>query len=236
MGTNLDERMRTYDEDAFLMLSGIQHFYFCKRQWALIHVEQQWAENQATMEGNYLHERADDPFLAESRKKLLISRAVPISSRFLGLSGILDVLEFYQDEGGVAIPGKTGLWRPHIVEYKHGKPKKDLRDQVQLTAQVMCLEEQYHCKITQSAFYYHTGNRRQTVLITEELRRITKQLADEMHEIYQTGKTPKAEIKKNCQRCSLCDLCMPRLTKRKSSVNRYMQAHLAAQEEVCGNY
>lgn len=97
------------------MLSGIQHFYFCKRQWALIHVEQQWAENQATMEGNYLHERADDPFLAESRKKLLISRAVPISSRFLGLSGILDVLEFYQDEEGIFIPGKKQVCGGRIL-------------------------------------------------------------------------------------------------------------------------
>ena len=193
------------------MLSGIQHFYFCKRQWALIHVEQQWAENQATMEGNYLHERADDPFLVESRKKLFISRAVPISSKLLGLSGILDVLEFYQDDNGIPIVGKTGLWRPHIVEYKHGKPKKDLRDQVQLTAQVMCLEEQYHCKITQSAFYYHTENRRQTVLITEELRGITKQLADEMHEIHRTGKNAESRNKKESVKNALFMICVCRV-------------------------
>lgn len=236
MVTKFAGSVQTYDEDAFLMLSGIQHFYFCKRQWALIHVEQQWAENQATMEGNYLHERADDPFLVESRKNFFISRAVPVSSAFLGLSGILDVLEFHQDHNGIVIPGKTGLWRPHIVEYKHGKPKKDLRDQVQLTAQVMCLEEQYHCQIMQGSFYYHTVNRRQNVPITEELRQLTKQLADEMHEIYRTGKTPKAEVKKNCQKCSLYDLCMPRLTKRKSSVKHYMQAQINGQEERCENY
>ncbi len=81
--------MITYNEEDYLMLSGIQHFYFCKRQWALIHIEQQWAENQATMEGNYLHARVDDPFFRENRKNVIISRAVPVSSSVLGLSGIL---------------------------------------------------------------------------------------------------------------------------------------------------
>lgn len=223
--------MTTYEEDDYLMLSGIQHFYFCKRQWALIHIEQQWAENQATMEGNYLHELADDPFFTENRKNLLISRAVPVSSKVLGLSGILDILEFYKEEAGITLPGKDGYWRPHIVEYKHGKPKKDLRDQVQLTAQVMCLEEKFGCIISQSSFYYHAVNRRQTITITEELRQQVKALADEMHQLYQAGKTPKAEMNKNCPKCSLVEICMPRLTKRKSSVQNYIQAQIAVAEQ-----
>lgn len=116
--------MITYKEEDYLMLSGIQHFYFCKRQWALIHIEQQWADNQATMEGNYLHERADDPFFTESRKNIIISRAVPVSSSVLGLSGILDVLEFHKEESGVILPDKDGYWVPQIVEYKHVNLKR----------------------------------------------------------------------------------------------------------------
>lgn len=218
--------MITYNEEDYLMLSGIQHFYFCKRQWALIHIEQQWAENQATMEGNYLHARVDDPFFRENRKNVIISRAVPVSSSVLGLSGILDALEFHQAESGIELSGKEGSWLPQIVEYKHGKPKKDLCDQVQLTAQVICLEEKFNCQITQSAFYYHEINRRQTVLITDELRQLVKTLADEMHRLYQLGETPKAEMKKNCSKCSLYEICMPRLTSKKSSVSHYMQAQV----------
>lgn len=224
--------MITYKEEDYLMLSGIQHFYFCKRQWALIHIEQQWADNQATMEGNYLHERADDPFFTESRKNIIISRAVPVSSSVLGLSGILDVLEFHKEESGVILPDKDGYWVPQIVEYKHGKPKKDLRDQVQLAAQVICLEEKFNCRITQSAFYYHEVNRRQRILITDELRQLVKTLADEMHQLYRLGKTPKAEIKKNCPKCSLYEICMPRLTNRKSSVSHYMQVQVAMEETL----
>lgn len=219
--------MITYNEEDYLMLSGIQHFYFCKRQWALIHIEQQWAENQATMEGHYLHEWVDDPFFTESRKSVVISRAVSVSSSVLGLSGILDVLEFHQAESGIQLPNKEGYWVPQIVEYKHGKPKKDLCDQVQLAAQVICLEEKFNCQITQSAFYYHEVNRRQTVVITEELRQFVKTLADEMHRLYQLGETPKAEIRKHCSKCSLYEICMPRLTNRKSSVSHYMQMQIA---------
>lgn len=222
--------MPIYEEQDYLQLSGIQHFYFCKRQWALIHIEQQWAENQATMEGNYLHVRADDPFFVESRKDLLIMRAVPVSSKTLGFSGILDVLEFHKAADGISLPNRNGFWQPHIVEYKHGKPKKDLRDLVQLTAQVMCLEESYGCSISQSSFYYQAVNRRQNILITQELREQVKQLSDEMHQIYETGKTPKAESKKNCVTCSLYELCMPQLTKRKSSVSNYVRKQLMQEE------
>lgn len=42
-------------EDNLLMISGIQHFVFCRRQWALIHIEQQWAENLLTVSGEIMH-------------------------------------------------------------------------------------------------------------------------------------------------------------------------------------
>jgi len=220
-----------YREDDYLMLSGLQHFFFCKRQWALIHVEQQWAENQATMEGNYLHERADNPFIIESRKNVFISRAVPISSKELGVSGVIDVLEYFQDETGIVIAGKNGFWRPNIVEYKRGKPKKDNRDIIQLTAQVICFEEMFEYKMEFSDLYYHENNRRINVKITEELRNETRRAAEEMHRIYNEGITPKAESYKNCTLCSLYDICMPRLTKKKSNVFNYIEKYAKIKEE-----
>lgn len=109
--------------DDYLMLSGIQHFYFCKRQWALIHIEQVWSDNSFTAEGNKLHEITDDPYLKEKRKNIIISRAIPVSSKDLGLSGILDTVEFIKSDKGIAIANKKGLWMPNVVEYKRGKAK-----------------------------------------------------------------------------------------------------------------
>lgn len=219
-----------YNEDDYLMLSGIQHFFFCKRQWALIHIEQQWADNQATMEGNYIHDKADNPFIVESRKDVFISRAVPISSKELGLSGIIDVLEYSQDEIGIKIVGKEGLWRPNIVEYKRGKPKKDKMDIMQLTAQVICLEEMSGYEFQSSDLYYHETNRRTKVQISKELKNEAKNVAYEMHRIYKDGITPEAESYKNCKLCSLNDICMPRLTKKKVNVSNYIERYANIKE------
>lgn len=204
------------------MLSGIQHYYFCKRQWALIHIEQQWAENQYTTEGNILHEKADNPFLKEKRKGYFISRAMPISSKKLKLSGILDVVEFFKSDIGVNISGKKGLWFPNIVEYKRGKKKKDERDIFQLVAQVICLEETLNIDIKHADLYYFLTNKRETIEITDLLRNKVKNMSEEMHNIYESKITPKAEFFKNCTQCSLYFICMPRITKKKKSIENYL--------------
>ncbi len=211
-----------YDEDDFLMLSGIQHFYFCKRQWALIHIEQQWSENVATTEGNILHEKADNAFLKEKRNELLISRAVPLSSRRLGLSGIADVIEFRKSDQGIVLNGKKGYWNPTVVEYKKGKEKSDERDIVQLAAQVMCAEEKWAIHIDTAYLYYFQTNKRIEVFIDNDIREKVVFMAKEMHSIYERRYTPEASFFKNCTLCSLYDICMPRLTKKKVSVYNYM--------------
>lgn len=214
--------MSKYPEEEYLMLSGIQHFYFCKRQWALIHIEQQWKENKSTQEGNILHEKADKPLLKESRKDTFISRAIPVSSSTLGFSGILDVVEFHQDETGVSLPGRKGKWKPEVIEYKRGKEKSDERDIVQLTAQVMCMEETLNCRLSEGYIYYFRTNQRIPVTITRERRDLVKRLAEEMHEMYRKKETPPAEFFKNCRLCSLVDICIPRMTKKKKDVTHYI--------------
>ncbi len=99
----------TSPED-MLPLSGIQHFLFCRRQWALIHVERQWQENALTVEGQIMHRRADDPFFTEKRKGVIVARSVPVASRSLGLSGICDVVEFTESPDGVHLPGHEGCF------------------------------------------------------------------------------------------------------------------------------
>ena len=123
------------------MLSGIQHFLFCKRQWALIHVEEVWSENSYTAEGQLIHEKVDQPFIKEKRKDLIISRAMDVRSKTLGLSGRLDAIEFRRGEEGVHLKGREGKWMPTIVEYKRGKKKKGDYDEAQLMAQAICVEE-----------------------------------------------------------------------------------------------
>lgn len=212
----------SYTEDDFLLLSGIQHFNFCKRQWALIHIEQQWQENQHTILGNILHEKADKPFLKESRKDIIISRAMPISSYMLGFSGILDVCEFHLSSSGVKLEKHKGLWQPTIVEYKKGKEKIHDSDILQLVAQAMCLEEMYNISINEGCLYYFTTNKRISVEITNQMKEKVISISQEMHTLYKNSITPSAEFFKNCQQCSLYDICMPRISKRKKSVVNYL--------------
>lgn len=198
---------------------------FCKRQWALINIEQVWEDNADTKLGQYIHKNADDPYFEEKRKNKIVIRSVPISSKILGLNGIIDVLELTKSKDGVFIKNYSGLWKPYVVEYKKGKFKKADFDIYQLVAEVMCIEEMLNTKIDKSAIYYKTSNKRFEIEITDEWRNDVKQACENMHELFEKGITPKAENKKNCTLCSMYEKCMPRLTNRKKSVVNYITQH-----------
>lgn len=221
-----------YSENDYLMLSGIQHFQFCKRQWSLIHIEQQWSDNEATTHGQILHKKADDPYIKEKRNDVIISRAIHVSSKELGLYGILDVVEYHKDESGIELNGRSGKWLPIIVEYKRGKDKKDIYDIVQLVAQVICLEETLECTIEYSYLYYHRINQKKRIEITTELRKEVVSLASQMHEYYEQKVIPKAEYFKNCQLCSLVDICMPRLSKKNRNIDNYIFHALKSEDDL----
>ena len=212
-----------YDEEDFLQLSGIQHFRFCRRQWALIHVENQWQENYFTVDGTLMHENAHDGEKRESRDDMLILRGLPVFSRTLGVSGQCDVVEFYRDDSGVALRGSEGLWRPFPVEYKRGKPKANSADELQLCAQAMCLEEMLCCAIPQGALYYGEPRRRTQVEFTQELRDEVRSCLSEMHSLYARGHTPQVKPGKMCRACSLKEVCLPTLSGRRS-VAEYINA------------
>ena len=211
-------------EPDFLPLSGIQHFAFCRRQWALIHIENLWAENVRTVEGNILHERAHDETQTESRGDVLILRGLRVASEALGFSGACDVVEFHRHPNGVPLQGREGLWLPYPVEYKRGSPKEDDCDQLQLCAQAMCLEEAFVCEIPEGSLYYGEIRRRQRVAFTPELRERVKRMAAEMRACYDRRHTPSARPSKACGACSLKDLCLPKLIKRES-VGAYIHSH-----------
>ena len=214
--------VKKYSDEDLLLLSGIQHFCFCPRQWALIHIEQQWQENILTFGGRELHERVDDPFFTEARGTVLVTRSLPIISRRLGLYGIADVVEFYQRDEGIQIKGRNGLWRPHPVEYKYGEPKVDERDMVQLCAQAFSLEEMFATSVTEGDLFYGRIRRRQRVVFNESLRQQVMELSTEMHRLFAEGITPLPEQTKACRSCSLVEICMPH-TSKKRSVRRYLE-------------
>lgn len=200
-----------YNEDEYLMLSGIQHFRYCRRQWALIHIEQQWAENEHTVVGELMHKRAHDPYLTEKRKEALVTRALPISSRILGISGECDVVEFHESEEGVKLHGHRGLYKIYPIEYKKGKPKESEEDILQLTAQAMCLEEMLQADIAAGYLYYGETRHRNEVVFTEELRNRVQHSFKEMHQYFDRAYTPKVKTGTWCRQCSLQNICMPKL-------------------------
>ena len=208
-------------EEELLALSGLQHFAFCRRQWALIHIENQWRENLRTVEGGLLHTRAHDGTLREKRGDLLILRGLPVVSRTLGISGQCDVVEFRADPAGICLQGEEGSWRPYPVEYKRGAPKSNQADELQLCAQALCLEEMLCCEIQEGALFYGEPRRRTPVAFTSQLRDQVYRMLEEMHQLYRRGYTPVVRRSKACNTCSLKELCLPGLPGR-GSVREYL--------------
>lgn len=217
-------------EDDYLALAGLQHFAFCRRQWALVHIERQWAENLRTIEGTLLHQRAHDEHQIESRGDILIVRGLRVISHRLRIQGVCDVVEFYRAENGVTLAGRTGNWLPYPVEYKRGEPKSFDADELQLCAQAMCLEEMLLCDVPEGSLYYGQPRRRTKVTLDSTLRSRVETLTSEMHALYARGHTPKAVPRKGCAACSLKELCLPRLVKNPSP-SAYLRAHLPKEEE-----
>lgn len=220
-----------YSEEEFLQLSGIQHFAFCRRQWALAYIELNWQENVRTVEGRLLHDKAHDVSAEEKRGNLIIARAMPVHSRKMGVSGECDVVEFHKEDDGIAITGREGLYRVVPVEYKRGSPKENDVDILQLTAQALCLEEMLCCSIPLGYLYYGETRHRKQIVFEPEIRRKTKDMFQEMHQYFDRRYTPKVKWSKSCNACSLKDICLPTLGRRKSAA-AFIDTCLSKEERV----
>ena len=213
--------------DDVLLISGIQHFAFCRRRWALIYIEQQWTDNQHTVLGQLLHTRVHDKTLTEKRGSLIVARDMPVFSRTLGIQGACDVVEFRSDNNGVALFGREGLWLPCPVEYKKGGSKSCDADKYQLCAQAMCLEEMLACLQIETAYIYHgETKRRELVELNSELREAVRAIITEMRDYYERRHTPRVKPKKACTSCSLKDICLPKIL-REGRVSAYIQSAIA---------
>lgn len=219
-------------EKDYLLISGLQHFVFCRRQWALIHVEQLWEENFLTAEGRIIHKRVHNSEIKDFRNGILTIRGLNVKSDKLGLTGTCDAVEFVPDSNGIHLNGRDGQWKVRPVEYKHGSSKINDCDRLQATAQAMCLEEMFSCEVDEVHIFYNETRQREKLDISPELREKVASIASEMHDYYSRGYTPKVKPSKACRSCSLADLCLPNLLKvQNKSVKNYMSAYYLENEK-----
>lgn len=209
------------DSDDFIPISALQHYLYCPRQCALIHVERLWAENRQTAEGRILHDKADTPQV-ERRHGIRTVTAMPLSSMALGISGVADVVEFHATDHGE---------QPFPVEYKRGRPKAHRADEVQLCAQALCLESMLTCAVPEGALFYGQTRRRKAVRFDDDLRHLTRETIDATRKMILTGTTPSARYQaKRCDACSLIDLCQPHWLARGDHVDDWLREQLREQD------
>jgi CRISPR-associated exonuclease Cas4 len=203
--TNLEENL--------IMISALQHFAFCPRQCALIHIEQVWQESGLTAEGRIMHEKVHEQDW-ESRGNVRLEYGLPLRSLRLGLIGKADVVEFHRLD--------KNRWQPFPVEYKRGKPKVDHCDMIQICAQAMCLEEMLNVSVPSGAIFYGRTRRRLDVSFDDTLRKETEDAASQARQLIASGKTPLPVYEKRCKSCSLIEECLPKTVGKKALVKRYL--------------
>lgn len=203
--------------DDAIPISALQHYLYCPRQCALIHVERQWLESRDTAEGRLLHERTDKPGRT-TRKNVRIVTALPIANAELGIAGVADVVEFHRTEEGE---------RAYPVEYKRGRPKPHRADEVQLCAQVLCLEAMLGQTIPEGAIFYGKTRRRKIVPMDSGLRRTTLETIEGVREQLKSCLTPPASYEqRKCDSCSLLDICQPRVFGTRVSVAEWLRSQV----------
>lgn len=203
--------MKSVKEDNYVLLSGLNHFAYCRRSWALIQIENQWSENYYTIDGKITHEKAHDSFSSEKRGELIISRGMPVKSEKHMMSGVCDVVEFHKSDRGVPLNKRDGLWEPVPIEYKRNT-NHDNSAGLQLCAQAMCLEEMLCCpRIEKGYLYFTEQKRRELILLTEDMRNQVIGMITEMHNYMKRHHTPSVKKSKKCKNCSLSSICLPEI-------------------------
>lgn len=200
-------------DNELVPISALQHYLFCPRQCALMHLEGIWLENEATVEGRLMHERVDGG-RSDRRGGISIVRGLILRSLTYKLSGKADAVEFH---------GRT----PRPIEYKRGRPKSHRADEVQLCAQALCLEEMFSCLVSEGAIYYGQTRKRLAVTFDAELRSLTLRVAADYRQMIAVGETPPPHKKPECRRCSLIDACLPDELENPPVVQRWLVRQLA---------
>lgn len=192
-----------FDAEDYVHIRALQHFVFCPRRAALIHIERLWHDDAATTVGSQIHERIDETG-TDVRSGVRVVRRMTLTSHALRVKGIADMVELWTD---ATVPGG---FRPVPIEVKKGKRKSPFADRVQLSAQALCLEEMYGVHIAKGAIFHAESHRRETIDITDVLRTATIAAATQVNELFATRRLPKGvDDRRKCKQCSMLPLCMP---------------------------
>lgn len=201
----------------YVLISALQHYQFCPRQCALIHLEQLWEDNYLTVQGEILHDKVDSG-VNELRGEVFTTRSLRLGSEKYRLTGVADVVEFHKSSEGASQKGKQGKWLPCPVEYKRGASKLNNCDRIQLCAQALCLEEMLGLSIPKAALWYNRTKMREWVELSNELREETVSIINAVHLMFEIKRTPKAIYEKKCHSCSLLSICGPQLLNDSTSI------------------
>ena len=207
--------LKGFKSEERIPVSWIKQYLYCKRRLALMSIDGEWGSNFKIVEGDFLHNRVNNPFINETRNNIFVSRSVPVYSNELNLYGIADIVEFIESDDGIRVGNKKGLFRLNPVEYKNGSPEKS--DYAQVCAVSMCLEEMFKIHIEQADVFYNKPKRRTPVMLTEALRCEVKNAVIEIHEILDARRIPQKDEKQNCNLCSLTEICLPAAMKKRYS-------------------
>ena len=200
-------------------LSALQHWIYCPRQCGLIHLEQQFEDNVHTARGQAVHHLVDTPGY-EVKRGVRVERALPLWSDRFGLIGKADLVEFHPDG------------RIYPVEFKHGRKRGRIHDDIQLAAQAMCLEDMLGRPVPQGAIYHASSHRRREVDITEDLRALVRETADAIRAMLASGILPPPVNDARCRECSLREICQPELLAQQTQMDRLKQHLFLPDDEI----
>lgn len=186
-------------DDDLIPLSALNQYAYCPRRSYLIHAEGEFKENVHTLRGSHAHERVDG-LKHEVSAGVRVEYGLPVWNHQLGLTGKCDAVEFHPDSS------------VYPVEYKHGKRRRWINDDLQLAAQAMCLEETLGRPVPKGAIYHQQSRRRREVMIDEALRQAVETAAREVRQLLAGKKLPPpVDDVRRCPECSLRDICQPEI-------------------------
>jgi len=215
-----------YPEDQWIPLSALNHLLYCPRRLALIYLEGTFRENVFTLEGRIAHQRVDQQSVWNRETGVREVRSLYLASRHLGLVGIADLVEFRPQADGIEIP--------YPVDYKRGRKRRWMNDDVQLCAQALCLEEMLDVNVPRGAIFHVKSRRRREVQFSRDLRQQTEETARRLHELLQSRQTPLARLSPRCHGCSLREACLPEVRGDLPQFDRYRHALYSKDVEQCG--
>lgn len=193
---------KTYNEDELIQLSALEHYSYCPRQCALIHIEQTFDENLYTLRGRAVHEGVDVES-SHLKEGIRYERSLPIWSERLRLMGKADMVEFHENI-------------PYPVEYKSGRHKPGHHENLQVCAQALCLEEMLGVKVEKGAIFWHASRERKEILFTEDMRKQVEVVAIAAHKMITERYLPPPVNDKRCRDCSLRESCLPSAIQNKT--------------------